>query len=213
MSRATLFLLLVTAFIEVFLECWFDGFRRVLGAQISFLPALMVYTGLTATLPATCLVAVCGGMWLDSLSSNPLGISILPLIVVGWGVYVARDFFLRDQTVAQFFAGAAGSLVAPVLTLLLVYTLMPSRSAVPLPSVNWEHLPTVEGEFSHGGTQLLRPSLSWHMGVKLLLMALGGALATPLVFRLFDFLNRIFNYSPVAPSSFRADRQIIRGRQ
>lgn len=213
MSRATLILLLLTAFLEVFLECWFDGFRRLVGTQISFLPALMVYAGLTSSLTATCLMAFGGGLWYDSLSANPLGISILPLVLVGWGVHWGRDFFLREQTVAQLAAGAAGSLVAPLLTLLLLYTWMPSPMSLPRPEGAWDALPPVEGAQAIGGEVWLRPSLSWHVTTKLAVMTVGGALATPLVFRLFDFLNRLFNYSPASPGSFRADRQIVRGRQ
>ena len=40
-------LILAVAFVAVFLEAWFDGFRNCVGAQIDFLPALMVYAGLT----------------------------------------------------------------------------------------------------------------------------------------------------------------------
>ena len=50
-----------------------------LGAQIDLLPALMVYAALNAGLPTVALLAVFGGLWFDTLSANPLGISILPL--------------------------------------------------------------------------------------------------------------------------------------
>lgn len=213
MSRVTLFLLLLTAFVEVFLECWFDGFRRVLGAQISLLPALTVYAGLTSSLAATSLMAFCGGLWYDSLSVNPLGISVLPLIIVGWSVYWGRDFCLRDQTVAQLFSGAVGSLVAPLLTLLLLYTLMPSHPSGSHSGLNWESMPTVEGGMANGGAAALRPSLSWQMAVKLAVMTGAGALATPFIFRMFDFLNRHFNYAAAPEASFRPDRQIVRGRR
>ncbi len=41
--------------------------------------------------------AVAGGLWFDSLSANPLGVSVLPLFAVGLCVHLAREFVLRDQ--------------------------------------------------------------------------------------------------------------------
>ena len=44
------------------------------------------------------------------------------------------------------------------------------------------------------------------------LMALAGALATPVCFKIFDSCHRLFNYQPLAESSFRPDREIKRSR-
>ena len=213
MSRVTLLLFLLTAYIDVFLECWFDGWRHLLGVQISLLPPLMVYAGLTSSLFTTCLIALCGGFWQDSLSLNPFGISVLPLMAVGWGVYFSRDYVLRDQPVAQIFAGAAGSLVSPVLTFLFLCTLMPLQHSGVGGASNWESLATVEGGIAGGEIVALRPSMNWMMGMRLVVVAASGALATPMIFRWFDFVNRHFDYASAPVSSFRADRQIIRGRR
>jgi len=64
----------------------------------------------------------------------------------------------------------------------------------------------------HGG-MVLRPSLNLMTVLKLAVMTVSGALATPVIFRWFDYLNRVFNYASAAPLSFRADREIIRGRR
>ncbi|MDR3377236.1 MAG: hypothetical protein P4M10_01010, partial [Verrucomicrobiae bacterium] len=67
------------AFVAVFCEAALPAPRHWLGAAIDLLPALMVYTALNASLATVCLLAVLGGVWFDSLSANPLGVSILPL--------------------------------------------------------------------------------------------------------------------------------------
>jgi hypothetical protein len=43
-------------------------------------------------------------------------------------------------------------------------------------------------------------------------MSVGGAVATPMFFLLFDRLNNALGYQPIIESSFRADREIRRGR-
>ena len=40
-------LVLVVAFVSVFLEAWVDIFRELLGTQLTLLPALIVYVSLT----------------------------------------------------------------------------------------------------------------------------------------------------------------------
>jgi hypothetical protein len=78
MSELHSILILAAAFVAVFFEAWFDGFRDVLGAQIDLLPALMVYAGLHKGLGTVALTAICGGLWFDSLSANPLGVKCWP---------------------------------------------------------------------------------------------------------------------------------------
>ena len=117
----TLFVL-GAAFLAVFWEAAFGGVRHLLGAQIDLLPPLMVYASLCTGL-TTVLLAVCGGLWFDSLSANPLGVSMLPLFVIGLAIYLKRDLILRDQTFAQLVLGLAASAAAPVLTLLVLLTM------------------------------------------------------------------------------------------
>ena len=37
------------------------------------------------------LLAVCGGLWLDSLSLNALGASVLPLLIIGLAIHSSRE--------------------------------------------------------------------------------------------------------------------------
>ena len=113
-----------------------------------------------------------GGLLFDSLSANPLGMSILPLFLVGLAIYFQRDLILRDQIFAQFVLGLAASAAVPLLTLLLLLTL--------------------------GHT----PLLGWGSLWQWIVMSLGGAIATPVFFQLFGLFDRAFNYRhPPNPAS------------
>ena len=56
------------------------------------------------------------------------------------------------------------------------------------------------------------PLLGWWSLWQWFVMALGGAVLTPLCFFLFNWFNRAFSYQPQAETSFRPDREIKRDR-
>ena len=170
------------AFLAVFWEAAFPGLRHLLGAQIDLLPPLMVYAALATNFGTVCLTAACGGLWFDSLSANPLGISVVPLLVVGVTIYSVRDVILRHQAFAQFALGLIASGTVPLLTLGLLLTA------------------------GHP------PLLGWGTLWQLIVMTLGGAAATPIIFILFEWLERAFTHDRVVQTSFRPDREIRRGR-
>jgi cell shape-determining protein MreD len=174
--------LLLVAILAIFCEAVLPGFRRVLGAQVDLLPALMVYAALNMGLKVVVLVSVVGGLMFDSLSANRLGVSILPLFFVGLTILMRRDLILRDQWFAQFVLGAVASAMVPVLTVLLLLTAGQS------PLLGWGSL--------------------WQWTV----MTVGGGVATPLIFLLLRWTNRVFGYQPIIETSFRPDREIRRGR-
>jgi rod shape-determining protein MreD len=174
--------ILAIAFVAVFLEASFSLFRNFVGAQISILPALMVYTSLTNGLVTIALLAVCGGLWLDSLSLNPLGVSILPLFVIGFLIFAFRDLLLRENRFAQAMLGLAASAIAPAATLFLLLNI---------------------------GTT---PILGWKTIWQWLVMTLCGGMLTPVCFTLFDRLHQAFNYQPTVQPGFRSDRERKRGR-
>jgi hypothetical protein len=174
--------ILLAAFLAVFWDAAFSGVRHLLGAQIDLLPPVMVCASLRSGFPTVVLTAVLGGLWFDALSANPLGVTVLPLLAIGLAIYFNREFILRDQPLAHIGLGLAGSAAVPFLTLLLLLT--------------------------SGHTPLLGWGTLWH----LLVMAVGGAAATPILFQMFDWLQRTLAYSPTAEASFRLDREIRRGR-
>jgi rod shape-determining protein MreD len=175
-------LILLTAYLVVFLEAAL-GVRHWLGAQVDLLPALMVYAALTSGLGAVSLLAVVGGLWFDSLSANPLGISVLPLFTAGFLVHFKRELILRRQVFAQFILGLTASALVPLGNLLLLF------SAGQSPLFGWGTL--------------------WQWVV----MTLGGGLLTPVCFRFFGAVHHALFYRPLTPMPFRHDREIQRGRR
>src|SRR5436190_11300007 len=115
-------LILLSSLLAVFWQTAFHGLHRLLGAQIDLLPALMVYASLSAGFGSVVLLALCGGLWFDSLSANPLGLSVLPLLLVGVALFSSRDLILRTQLFARSFLGAVASIAVPGLALLLLLT-------------------------------------------------------------------------------------------
>ena len=174
--------LFVTAFVAVFVESAEGVVRHWIGAQIDVLPALMVYAGLSAGLPNLTALALAGGLWFDSLSANPLGVTVLPLFLIGLFIHLNRALVLRDLAYAQFILGLGACAAAPLLTLLLLI----NSGAHPL--VGW--------------------SFIWQW----LVMALGGAALTPLFFRLFGHVERALAYQRLPELAFSCHREIRRGR-
>jgi len=179
--RPTIFVL-AAAFVAVFLEASLGFFRNLLGAQIDVLPALMVYAALTLGFTTIVLLAVCGGLWFDSLSLNPLGASVLPLLLIGLLIFQSRDLLMREHLFAQVILGVAAGAAQPLATLFILL---------------------------NAG---VRPLLGWVSFWPWLVMAAGSGVVTPVCFKLLDRLRRALEYQPVTQSSFRPDREIKRGR-
>ena len=175
-------LILACAFLGVFAEGTLTVPRAWLGAQIDPLPALMVYAALNGRLPAVALLAACGGIWADTFSANPLGISILPLLAVGFPIFSQRDLMMRDLPFAQFFLGAAAGAAVPAFTLLLL--------------------------LSSGH----KPVFGWGTLWQWLVMTLGSAVVTPFIFSLLDWAQRAFGYQERSASHYRPDHEMRRGR-
>jgi len=176
-------LILAAAFLAVFAEATFQWPRRWFGAQVDLLPALMIYTALNADIVAVSLLAVLGGLWFDSLSANPLGITILPLFAVGFLIWLRRDLILSELPFAQIVLGAVASAIVPALSVLMLLT---------------------------GGQE---PLLGWGSLWQWVVMTAGGAAATPVIFILFDWCNHALGYQPNTETSFRPDREIRRDKK
>jgi len=175
-------LVLIAAFLVVFLQATVNVWRHWFGAQMDLLPGLMVYASLSTGLPTVALLAMLGGLLFDSLSSNPLGITVLPLFFIGFLIQRYRGLILREQTFAQLVLGLSASAGGPLLTLLLL--------------LNTEK----------------QPLLGWSSLWQWLVMSLMGAAVTPFWFFLFDRLTNALSYRPLGETSFRPPRQIKRGR-
>ncbi len=186
LNRWNIIALFAATVAAVFLEARVDAPRRWFGAQIDLLPAFIVYVSLTSGVGWISSLSIVAGLSLDSLSLNPLGISVMPLLVTGLVIHRYRDLILRDQFVAQATLGLIAGAAIPALTLaMLVLAAGPDMEPPPF---GWGRL--------------------WQWTV----MTVGSAVFTPVVFWLFDRFNRTFNYQQLPESTFRGNREIVRGR-
>jgi hypothetical protein len=175
-------LILLCAFLGVFADGALTFPRSWLGAQIDVLPVLIVYAALNARLLAVVLLAIFGGLWADTFSANPFGISILPLFAVGFPIFSQRELVLRDLPFAQIVLGAIAGAAVPALTLLMLFS---------------------------GGH---KPVFGWGTLWQWLVMTLGSALLAPFVFKLLDWAQGAFGYQERSTNQFRLDREIRRGK-
>lgn len=182
MNGFTLLLVLVAAFIAVLAQSAFDLTRWLCGAQVNLLPALMVYAALTCELPVLVLVAVFGGLLFDSVSANPLGTMTAALFLPAWLIYLKRGLILRELPFARLMLGLAATGATSGIALLI---LLSARQDVLL---GWFSL--------------------WQWAILTLL----GGLLTPVVMSVLDATRSALSYQREAASSFRADREIRRGR-
>ena len=182
MSALNTIILFAVTYVAVFVAGYWSGFGAVFGAQFDLLPILMVYCGLSTNLATLTAEAIWGGCLFDALSANPMGITVVPLFMVGFAVHHRRELILRDQIYAQFVLGAGASAMAPTLTMLLLLT---------------------------GGC---KPLVGWGTVWQLVVLALAGGSLTPFCFWFFDRLQRMLNYQSISETSFRPDREIKRGR-
>src|SRR5690606_20343825 len=171
--------------------------------QPDLVPSIIVYASLYASLPTTLLTAVLAGLSMDALSAGPLGLSVLPLAAVGMFLHWRRELLLRESVWAQAFLGGAAALVVPMLHVALLLILWPLFAPG---APEFPHFP----ERRQGTAALppVGPRVIWD----LLVMAVCGALATPLVFRYFRWVEATFHYQRIAPPVRRLDREMKRGR-
>ena len=150
---------------------------------MDLLPALMIYAALNTKSSPS----RCSPFLADCGSTRfrPIRSAsrILPLFAVGFPIYLRRDLILRELPFAQIVLGAVASAVVPALTVLFLLT---------------------------GGKE---PLLGWGSLWQWIVMTAGGALATPVIFALFDWCNHALGYQPRTETSFRPDREIRRGRK
>ena len=182
MNWLPVLLLYVAVWVAIFSQTQFPALTEWLGLAPSLVPALIVHAALTHSSWVTFGLAVFAGLSLDSLSPMKLGIHYLPLLALGLAIQARQHLILRDQTYARIFLGLAAGTFVPLATLLLL-------------------------------TITDRPVLSgWSTGWQLVFSGLFNAMACPVCFRIFDWLERVLGDPRPVESSFRPDRQIKRGR-
>ena len=151
--------------------------------RVMWSAALLVCAGLTLHAGHVSTSAMLTGLWLDSLSANPLGLSVLPLFIAGWAVFTFRDLIMRDELVAQFYLGTAAGAAVPLLQVWLLWLVG------------------------------VAPLFGWEMGVWWLINALFCGVAVPVFTKFVKLLDRWFSHPLHEPNSWpNENRQIVRGR-
>ena len=118
-----IFTILLTTLVVIFLQAACELPRNLFGAQIDPLPALMLATALRAPLFSITALAILGPLWQSSLSSDPLGINILPLLTLGLLVHLGQNRLAYHAAGPRFTLGAIAGTIMPVMTLtLLLFT-------------------------------------------------------------------------------------------
>lgn len=183
MNRSTLLFLALAVWLSAFAQTQFAALREWMSVPVALGPSLVCYAALTQGPGAAFGLALLGGLLSDALSSAPLGSGIPGPFLLALTLHLQRHLILRDQRFAQFWIGLGAGVGVPLLTLA---TLALTRAE------------TVTGAFTV---------------LQLLGLGLVNGLACPAVFALFDLLHRAFDYRPLASTSFRPDRETVRGRQ
>ncbi len=176
-------LILLTALLAVFVETQVGFTERLLAVRIPLLPAVVVYGALRGGPGVLTATATLGGLGLDSLSANPLGLSVIPLLLAGLVMRHFESMLLRDLPYAQFMLGAAAAALLFVMSLGLLLTLHQE------------------------------PVLGWATVWRGVVSSIGAGALTPLCFKVLDGVDHALNPQPaLESSSFRKDREIKRGR-
>lgn len=180
--RIRLFRWIALALVAVFVSVAWEGPRRWLGVPMAWLPAVLVAAALDLRTEAWRWVAVLGGVASDCFSANPLGASVLPLYLAGAFLRSRNELWLGDLPFAQAILGAGTAWAVALLTLPLVMTF--------------------------GQPPLLGWRLVWRIGM----FGLSAAAITPAVFALNRRFDRWLAHPELDLSSFRPDREILRGK-
>ena len=114
------FTILLTALTVIFFESACQIPRNLTGAQIDPLPALMLVVAVRAPVMAITALAIMGSLWQSSLSSDPLGICMLPLFALGMLVHLNIKSISHHHIGSRFALGAMAGALMPILTLCLL---------------------------------------------------------------------------------------------
>ena len=114
------FTILLTALAAIFFESACQIPRNLTGAQIDPLPALMLVVAVRAPVMAISALAIMGSLWQSSLSSDPLGIGMLPLFMLGMLAHLNIKSIAYHHIGSRFALGAIAGALVPILTLCLL---------------------------------------------------------------------------------------------
>ncbi len=125
MTKTFLFLSVVVA---MALQCVLAAVINLAGVKLDLMPAVVVFAALYASWRRAIFVAVAGGLLLDALSFQPLGLSVAPLAIAAAAINHFQRVLYRDNMLLHAALGGATSLAASLWTWMLL-----RFTATPLP--------------------------------------------------------------------------------
>ena len=182
MSRVTFLLVLLSALGLALVQG--RGLLReaVFGTRIDLLPVFVTYVALRGNVYQALGFAALAGVFVDSLSASPLGLSLIAYSMLGAVLSEVRNLVLRNETVAQIVLGAGVAVVSPILGL----------------AVLW-------------GTGF-HPVVGWGTVFQIGVMGVAGGVLAPAFFQVFDWLEVELTFAEEPYSRFRSDVEIKRGK-
>lgn len=174
--------LLALTILVVFGQSWLQWPWQWTGAQIDLIPGLVVAVAMHTGFWTWAAVAFLAGLWNDSLSLNPLGLSCFPLFLAGMITFLHREDLLGDKVGTQVFMGATATAGVPLLQVFMLCSL--------------------------GSAPLIGMASLWQW----LVMVVLGAAATPFFVRVTRRFDQALRFPNAPEMAQRANRQIKRWR-
>jgi len=182
MSRSTFTLMTLLAMTVVYFEARWTVIEFGWRAQVDLMPVFAAYAALHGSVGIMLGLAILGGSWLDVLSANPLGTSLMSLFFTSLFLHGMHEVLLKGQLAAQFFVCLAAGALNPVLTYILLW----GSGAEPL--AGWGTL--------------------WQIMVNALVCGIIG----PIFFLILNLMDRWVSYEPVAQPWNRSVVEVKRSR-
>lgn len=174
--------LVLAAWLAVWVQATFDTPRNLLGVRLDALSGLMVCAAIRHGILGAALTGFAGGVLLDILSANRLGASAAPLLMVGGMIHANRRLLTCGRAWPQFLLGFFAGMIVSALQWVLLIALRQQP--------------------------LTGPGTAW----QLMATGLMGGAATPMWFLLAGRFQKAVQYPSLNETSFRTDREIVRGR-
>ena len=117
MSRPTFTCLILMAMVLTYVQSHWSMMEGMWRAQIDLLPVFAAFAALHGGLGPIIGLALIAGSWLDVLSANPLGTSLVSLFLTALILHRLHEVLLKGQLAAQFFVCLAAGAFGPTIIL------------------------------------------------------------------------------------------------
>ena len=115
-SYSTLTILLI-ALVSIYVASAWNLPRQLFGAQLDPLPALMLVVALRSPISTIGMLSIFGSFAQSALSSNPFGLSLIPLYLFGFIVHLYSRSLYHHHSGSRLALGAAAGALIPIMSL------------------------------------------------------------------------------------------------